>query len=848
MERDDIELIQSILSGDEDAFSDLFRKYQKRIHAFVWQKIGDYHIAEEITQDTFLQAHKKLASLKNPSKFAGWLYVIADRLCTAWLRKKKLAMQSLETVSVEALEKTAYANYIAEQREETSAEYHREIVDGLLEMLPESERTVIILHYLGEMSCEAIGKFLSVSPNTVKSRLQRGRNRLRISVDIKTLPDMLDQIRNSTFSDRNKNLSLPKGSKTMENNITQDSTQWNLPEDAKARLGKGKIHELQYSPDGSILAVASSIGIWLYDMKTYKEIFLFTEHRHEVSSVAFSPDGYTIASGSMDGTILLWDRKTSSYKRVIEPMDKTLSSFTIRAPGLSFSPDGKTLACGYQNTVHICDAITGELKNTIIKESSGIIKNLAFSPDGETIYCSNIYGEISLWNVLTGKHKQTIQEPTNYEHSIAFNPIGNTFAVSNVIVDQDCSISVNVLNTGEPKFKLTEHSGAVYYLAFNPNGDTLASSSYGENKIRLWNAHTGEEKLTLSGHKSDFYSLAFSPDGKTVVSGSEDGVIRFWDTNTGDQEYNTFTEHNGFIEDFAFTSNGKTVTSAYAYGTIRVWDTNTGQLIKTDNEFRDPMLKGEIQNLNCIPDGKILAWGDGGESGEYCMHLWDANTGERKMLPAKYEWNNHSLKLSPVGNMLAIALDDNLLRLCDMFTGEEKFVLSSHSKDIFAIAFSPDSKSVAITSSEDNTIPVWDTDTGEIKNLLDLDSALRNDIVDWRIDSSWCGLAFSPDGQTLAIGGGEIILLWDIGTAQTKMRITKPTHRVFDLAFSPDGKTLASGGFESNINLWDAQTGEHKKTLTGHTAWVRSVAFSPDGKFLGSRSDDGTVLIWKVDP
>ena len=694
------------------------------------------------------------------------------------------------------------------------------------------------------MSCEAIGKFLSVSPNTVKSRLQRGRNRLRIIVDIETIPDLLYQVRSNIIADGNKNLGLPKGIKTMKNDLAQDSMQWNLPKGAKARLGKGRIHELQYSPDGTILAVASSIGIWLYDVKTHKEISLLTEHQSQVSSVAFSPDGCTVVSGSMDGTILLWDRRTSSCKKVIEPTDKTLSSFT--APGLAFSPDGKTIACGYRNTIHICNAITGELKNTITKESSGGIKNLAFSQDGKTIYCGSIYGEISLWNAITGKHEQTISEPTNYEHSITFNSVGNTFAVSNVIADQDHSISINDLNTGDLKFKLTGHTGAVSCLAFNPAGNILASSSYGENKIRLWDTHTGEGKLTLIGHEADFYSLAFSPDGKTLVSGSEDGIIRFWNTHTGNQEYHTFIGHNGSTESFAFTSFGQTITSAYAYGTIRVWDAHTGELIKTHNEFRDPMLNGEIQNLMCIPDGKILAWGDGGESGEYCMHLWDANTGERKMLPTKYEWKNHSLELSTVGNTLAIALDDNLLRLCDMFTGEEKFVLSSHQKDIFAIAFSSDSKFIATTSSEHNTIPVWDTDTGQIMNILDLDSALRNDIVDWRIDSGWCGLAFSPDGQTLAIGGGEIILLWDIDAAQTKMKITKPTHRVFDLAFSPDGKTLASGGFESNINLWDPHTGKHKKTLTGHTAWVRSIAFSPDGKSLGSRSDDGTVLIWKV--
>ena len=179
MEREDVELIHSILSGDEAAFSELVRKYQKSVHALAWRKIGDFHIAEEITQDTFLQAHKKLASLKNPNQFAGWLYVIADRLCKAWFRKKQMYVQSLDATSEETLEKTVYASYVVEQREEVSVERRRKIVQKLLEKLPESERMVMVLHYLGEMSCEAISKFLGVSPNTVKSRLQRARERLR---------------------------------------------------------------------------------------------------------------------------------------------------------------------------------------------------------------------------------------------------------------------------------------------------------------------------------------------------------------------------------------------------------------------------------------------------------------------------------------------------------------------------------------------------------------------------------------------------------------------------------------------------------------------------------------------
>ena len=139
-----------------------------------WRKVGDFHIAEEITQDTFLQAHKKLASLKNPNQFAGWLYVIADRLCRAWFRKRQLPTQSLEATDEETLEETAYSNYDREQREGTAVEHRRRIVQKLMEKLPESERTVMVLYYLGEMSGKEISKFLGVSPNTVRSRLQRG--------------------------------------------------------------------------------------------------------------------------------------------------------------------------------------------------------------------------------------------------------------------------------------------------------------------------------------------------------------------------------------------------------------------------------------------------------------------------------------------------------------------------------------------------------------------------------------------------------------------------------------------------------------------------------------------------
>ncbi len=179
MKKQDIQLIQRILDGDEKAFTAIVEKYQKGIHTLAWQKTGDFHIAQEITQDTFLKAYQQLGTLKNRKLFCGWLYVIATNLCNDWLRKKRLPIQSLETVDTKEVDQVSYTNYIEEQTEEDANESRRELIGNLLKKLPESERTVMSLHYLGEMSCESIGEFLGVSQNTIKSRLSRARNRLK---------------------------------------------------------------------------------------------------------------------------------------------------------------------------------------------------------------------------------------------------------------------------------------------------------------------------------------------------------------------------------------------------------------------------------------------------------------------------------------------------------------------------------------------------------------------------------------------------------------------------------------------------------------------------------------------
>ena len=909
MERDDVELIRSVLSGDEAAFSELVNKYQKSVHALAWRKIGDFHIAEEITQDTFLQAYKKLAALKNPNQFAGWLYVIADRLCKAWFRKKKLHTQSLETISVETLERAAYADYACEQREDAAVENRRKIVQKLMEKLPESERTVMVLYYLGEMSCEAISKFLGVSSNTVKSRLKRARKRLQneehiiretlgsvplrpdltenimrsidtikqtspsggkpllpfaalgasailvillmgaskqftanfqkpysldatsehaieivdapVVLDIQSKPELQNRVGGANQS-KNSNNGLTEGTKTVENNFAHDAMQWNLPEDAKARFSKGHIDGIQYSPDGKFLAVASGIGIWLYDLTVHQEASLITADTSQVFHLVFSPDGRILASGNADGNIILYDRIAGTQKTLIGRNTEYITS-------LAFSPDGKILASSNRKgTVRLWDANTGEAKYTLMNDADRSPK-LSFTPDSDTIVVVSKEGKISLWNSSTGENKKTYaMHPDCAAMGAAFSPDGNTVAIGS----DSGTVYLHDINTGELKKIFSEHKEYVCHLAFSPDGKMLATASFEDETICLWDVYTGvHRKIITNENIPDVRGLAFSPDGKTLASGRGDGTIRFWDTHTGKSK-KIFTGHSESVRSVAVNPTGDIIASGCSLGIIRLWNTETMQPITTLNVPENE----HIESANSIvfsSDGKTLFCGtDDG------IHLWDAHTGEHKnTLTGHTDWVR-TIALSLGGNTLASGSADTTIRLWDAYTGEHKRTLVGHKKQVNSIAFSPDGKILA-SGCEGGTIRLWDFATGKSRIAP--------------IGHKYCveSVVFSPDGRILASGDGfGIIHLWNIDTEKTEKTFTlEPgTDWVYSLAFSPDGKTLASGCASATIYLWDVHTYEHKKTLMDHTAWVNSIAFSPNGKTVVSGSANGSVLLWEIDP
>ena len=180
MERDkDVQLIQKILTGDDIAFNVLVKKHHQNVHTLVWRNIGNFRDAEEITQDTFLKVYDKLATLKDPRRFSGWVYKIATRQCVVFQRKKRIQTQSLEDTDIKRIEKMTYSQYIADQQAKAAIEIQRDIVQRLLSRLSEREQSVVTLHYFQDMTCKEIGRFLGTSENTIKSQLHRARQRLK---------------------------------------------------------------------------------------------------------------------------------------------------------------------------------------------------------------------------------------------------------------------------------------------------------------------------------------------------------------------------------------------------------------------------------------------------------------------------------------------------------------------------------------------------------------------------------------------------------------------------------------------------------------------------------------------
>ncbi|NER26332.1 MAG: TIR domain-containing protein [Symploca sp. SIO1C4] len=532
----------------------------------------------------------------------------------------------------------------------------------------------------------------------------------------------------------------------------------------------------------------------------FKERNRLIGHTDKVYKLAFSPDGKTLATGSFDNTVKLWNLQG-------EDLD-TLRGHTSVVIDLAFSPDGKTLASASSDRTVKLWNLQGEELHTLTWDTGWFYK-LAFSPDGKTLASASDKGTVKLWN-LQGEELHTLTGHTGSVDKLAFSPDGKTLATGS----SDQTVKLWNLQ-GEELHTLTGHTDLVSDLAFSPDGKTLATGS-SDQTVKLWNLQ-GEEIKTLSGHEDWVRDLAFSPDGKTLASASSDRTVKLW--NLQGEELHTLTGHTGKVSDLAFSPDGKTLASASSDQTVKLWNLQGEELHTLTGHT------GEVSDLAFSPDGKTLA----SASSDQTVKLWNLQGKEFHTLTG-HTGEVSDLALSPDGKTLASASSDQTVKLWNL-QGEELHTLTGHTGWVFNVTFSPDGKTLASASS-DQTVKLWNLQGKELHTLRGHQSSVAD-------------LAFSPDGKTLASASSDqTVKLWNL---QGKELHTLRGHQssVADLAFSPDGKTLASASSDRTVKLWNLQ-GKELHTLRGHQSSVADLAFSPDGKTLASASSDQTVKLWNL--
>lgn len=620
-----------------------------------------------------------------------------------------------------------------------------------------------------------------------------------------------------------------------------------------AMWGKGRIEQLAYSPDGKILAVGTTAGVWLYNAETLVQL-RFINTGNFVGSLAFTSDNQKLVTDVGASTLATWDVATSELLNSVR-MREGYQGSVVASPGPSvFSQEAMLLAATLDDrTVGLWEVANGQ-RLQVLRSNNGseTIKTLAISPD-QSLLATGINNKlIKLWDIRTGNPLHILTGPEGNLYSLAFSPDSKILATGADkgkvwLWDTQTGTSISILEGGSP-------SSFVGALAFSSDNAQLAAAVYEPSSasgtdstvnLQLWRVADGTLLHTLKGDRGAI-SLVFSPDNRLLVSGASDGSVRRWDSQTGAlvNELNDFDASQGqagqmppilafLLDDNVFISN----PSNYQ---IELWNLKKGQLVKTLAGH-----KSMITNLVISTHYDKLV---SSERWDNTIRVWDPTTSQILGIYEVYIDIGYGkeLAISPNGQLIAIGDARARQRAVYKSADLDKWVYQLPKENWSSNpAFSPDGQKIAWFPGP-TMGAVSKAENGELLHTLETGDH----------DS---GLGFSPDSQVLAIGDQTgAVQLWDIATGDLLNILSSETgNRVASLTYSPDGRILAVGlqdvqlrlgALTPTIWLWDVKTSTLLKAIEGYQANVIYLAFSSDGTLLATASLDGTMRLWGVPP
>ena len=576
----------------------------------------------------------------------------------------------------------------------------------------------------------------------------------------------------------------------------------------------GSILAAKFSPTGKLLATAIENQIYLWELDNIRQLVQLDGHTAWVRSLAFSPQGKILASGSRDRTIRIWNVESGECLQI-------LTGHTSDVQSVAFSHDGNTLASGSNDkTIRLWNISTGQCLQ-VFRGHTNNLTFVTFHPHKEILITASVDKTVRLWDIPTGECLQIFNIPMNWELAVALSHDGQTLVTGS----DGNTVKFWDISSGKCIKTLPDYNSFVWTVTFSHDDKTIVTGSE-DNTIKIWDIETGECLQTLHEHNQRVWLVDLHPDNQTLVSISEDQTIKLWDMRS-QRCLKTLKGYSNWILSLAFSPDAQTLASSSQDQKIRLWDIKTGKchsILQGHDNLISSVTFAPQHIKDCLlasgsDDNTIKLWNDQGE----CL----------KTLRGHEAWV-YSVAFSPQGKILASGSRDNTVKLWDWRTGECLHTLVGHQNRVKSVAFNPFSNILA-SASDDTTIKIWD-----VNNRTCLQTLVGHQD---RLDC----VVFSPNANIIASAScDKTIKLWDVNTGECLHTLQAHTHRIRMVAFSPDGQILASCSDDQTVKLWDASTGTHIRTLSGHDKAVWTVAISPDNCILASGSEDQTIKLWHL--